>query len=190
MSRPYYSVDNLERSNSVGFLIKRCGVLMSQVAERRFEASSTSFTQWLVLIWLSAQNSQISATQLSAEMGHDMGALTRVVDELERRGLVRRERSRRDRRAVEIAITPAGRRQAQSAKRVIVELLNRLVEPFTDREVDKLIALLRRLLTHLQDALPPKAAALAATPTLTALEGPRRQRKRPAAGKPLPGGAA
>ena len=189
MREPYYSLETLKADSSVGYLVKRCGVLLTQLAEQRFESLEISFTQWLVLVHL-AQQEHCSATQLSAQVGHDMGALTRVVDQLELRGFVRRERSRRDRRAVEIAITPAGRRQAQSAKRVIVELLNRLVEPFTDREVDKLIALLRRLLTHLQDALPPKAAALATTPTLTALEGPRRQRKRPAAGKPLPGGAA
>jgi DNA-binding MarR family transcriptional regulator len=159
MSRAYYNVDNLDRSNSVGFLVKRCGVLMSQLAERRFEGTSVSFTQWLALIWLSTQDSQISATQLSAEMGHDMGALTRIVDELERRGLVRRERSHRDRRAVEIAVTAAGRRQAQSAKRVIVELLNQLVEPFNDAEIDTLIGLLHRLLARLQQTLATPAPA-------------------------------
>jgi DNA-binding MarR family transcriptional regulator len=80
-----------------------------------------------------------------------MGALTRVVDELERRGFVRRERSRRDRRSVEIAITASGRRQAQNGKRLVVELLNQLVEPFGARETDTLIVMLQRLLLHLQD---------------------------------------
>jgi DNA-binding MarR family transcriptional regulator len=178
MTRPYYTVDNLERSNSVGFLIKRCGVLMSQVAERRFEGTSASFTQWLALIWLSTQDSQTSATQLSAEMGYDMGALTRVVDELERRGLVRRERSRRDRRAVEIAVTAAGRREAQSAKRVLVELLNQLVEPFTDAEIATLIGLLHRLQGRLQQTLATRAPAAA----LPARGARRRARRKGDAG--------
>jgi DNA-binding MarR family transcriptional regulator len=162
MAGKYYTVDNLERSSSVGFLVKRCGALMSQVAERRFEATAVSFTQWQVLIWLSTQESQISATQLSAEMGHDMGALTRVVDELERRHLVRRERSRRDRRAVEIAITAAGRRQADSAKRTIVELLNELIEPFSAAETATLIKLLNRMLARLEEAAERAPAAPAA----------------------------
>jgi DNA-binding MarR family transcriptional regulator len=152
MARPYYKVDTLEASNSVGYLVKRCGVLMTQIAERRFEALSVSFTQWVALMRLSVEPSHMSATQLSKELGHDMGALTRVVDELERRGLVRRERSRRDRRAVEIAITAAGRRQATSAKRVMVELLNELVEPFSEAEIVTLITLLQRMLLHLQRA--------------------------------------
>jgi DNA-binding MarR family transcriptional regulator len=179
--KPYYNLATLEASNSVGFLLKRCGVLMGQIAERRFEPQlSVSFTQWLALIWLSTQQSPISATQLSAELGHDRGALTRLVDELERRGFVRRERSRRDRRAVEIAITPAGRRQAHSGKRLIVGLLNELVEPFSEREIGTLIALLQRLLGHLQRAVAGASAAVAASH-----DAPTRRASRSA----IPGGS-
>jgi DNA-binding MarR family transcriptional regulator len=188
MRESYYSPDTLQADNSVGYLVKRCGVLMTQVAERRFESLDISFTQWLVLIHV-AQQERISPTQLSTHLGHDMGALTRVVDQLERRGLARRERSRRDRRAVQIAITPAGRRQARSAKRVLVELLNRLIEPFSAGEVDTLVSLLQRLRTHLQQTVEPKGdAAPVAAPKLAALDTPRRTRRKPsAAGKPLPG---
>lgn len=181
MHKPYYTLATLDANNSVGYLLKRCGVLMSQVAEQQFEALSISFTQWMVLIHL-AQQAHISATQLSTQLGHDMGALTRVVDALESRGLVRRGRSSRDRRAVEIAITPAGRRQAQEAKRLVLELLNRLVEPFTESEIDTLIGLLQRLLLHVQSIAGARPLA---APTLAALETPRRTRR-----KSTHGGAA
>ncbi len=159
MAKPYYTVETLEAGNSIGFLVKRCGVLMTQIAERRFEATSVSFIQWMALMRLCAQAGHMSATQLSKELGYDMGALTRVVDELERRGLVRRERSRRDRRAVEIAVTSAGRRQADSAKRVIVELLNELIEPYSDTEIATLIELMQRMLVRLQDTAATSAPA-------------------------------
>jgi DNA-binding MarR family transcriptional regulator len=176
MGKAYYSLQSLTADNSVGYLLKRCGVLMHQVAERRFQTLPISFSQWVVLVHL-AQQEHLSATQLSAHLGHDMGALTRVVDELERLGFARRERSRRDRRGVEIAITPAGRREAQGAKRVVVELLNRLVEPFTDREIDTLLALLQRLLGHLQEGTTPKTAATP-TPAVETLQRPRRTRRK------------
>ena len=89
MRMPYYTLASLEAGKSVGFLIKRCGVLMTQVAERAFEAQPITFTQWMVLMRVGSQ-AHMSATQLSEELGHDMGALTRVVDTLERRGLLRR----------------------------------------------------------------------------------------------------
>jgi len=171
--RPYYTLASLKADNSVGFLVKRCGVLMTQVAEERFASLSISFTQWLVLTWLNAHEGHISATRLSTQIGHDMGALTRVIDELERRGYVKRERSRLDRRAVEIALTATGRQQAQSARRVLVELLNQLVAPFSEKEVDTLIQLLRRLMLHLHEA----AADAARAPAVARARSRTRPRK-------------
>ena len=176
MRKPYYTLETLEANNSVGYLLKRCGVVMAAVAEQRFQGLPISFTQWIVLTHL-AQQEHISATQLSADIGHDMGALTRLVDALERRGLARRERSSHDRRAIEIAITPAGRRQALEGRRLVVELLNRLVEPLTEPEIDTLIGLLQRLLGHLQSVAGARAHV---PPSLAALETPRRARRKPA----------
>jgi DNA-binding MarR family transcriptional regulator len=150
MPESYYTLESLEANKSLGFLIKRCGIVMTQIAERRFESQPISFTQWMVLIWL-VQRPHASPSELSAQLGHDMGALTRVADELERNGMVRRDRSQHDRRAVELAITPDGRRQALAGKRLLLELLNELVAPYTNTEVDILISLLQRLLSRLQD---------------------------------------
>ena len=160
MAKPYYTVETLEPGNSIGYLVKRCGVLMTQLGERRFESTSVSFTQWMTLMRLSWREEPISATQLSRELCHDMGALTRVVDELERRGLVRRERSRRDRRAVELAITAAGRREAESGKRVIVDLMNELAEHYSATELNALVGLLQRMMAVLQSAADASASSL------------------------------
>lgn len=151
MSQPYYTVDNLEAGKSIGFLLKRSGGLMSQIAERRFAAEQVSFMQWMVLANL-ARFEHLTATALAAETCHDMGALTRVVDGLEQEGLVRRERSQHDRRVVEITLTPAGLRHLQSGKRIVVELLNSLVAPFSRRELETLIELMQRLMARLQSA--------------------------------------
>ena len=149
MPESYYTVENLEPASSVGFLIKRCGVLMTQIAERSFETQPIAFTQWVVLMSLSVR-AHASPTELSMHMGYDMGALTRVVDELQRDGLVRRDRSEHDRRAVEIAITPEGRRVSNAGKRVVVDLLNQLVGPYSVQEVEALIVLLQKFLAQMQ----------------------------------------
>jgi DNA-binding MarR family transcriptional regulator len=165
MSESFYTLESLEPENSVGFLVKRCGIVMTQVAERTFEAHQISFTQWMVLMWLT-QRPHASPTELSAHLGHDMGALTRMVDELERDGMVRRDRSRQDRRAVEIAVTPEGRRVAHAGKRLMVDLLNELVAPYSKAEVDALISLLQHLLSRLQNVagLSPPADSESAIP--------------------------
>lgn len=151
MSQDYYTLESLQAGKSIGFLVKRCGGLMSQLAERRFASEPVSFMQWMVIANL-ARFEHLTASALAAETCHDMGALTRIVDELEKQGLVRRERSERDRRVVEITLSPEGRRHLQAGKRIVVELLNSLVEPFSRQELDTLIALMQRLMARLQEA--------------------------------------
>jgi DNA-binding MarR family transcriptional regulator len=82
-----------------------------------------------------------------------MGALTRIMDGLEHSGYVRRERSDQDRRAVDITLTQAGRRQAEACLGLVVGLLNELVEPFSRSEIDTLIPLLQRLFQRLNQRL-------------------------------------
>jgi DNA-binding MarR family transcriptional regulator len=154
---PYYTPENFGPGNSVGYLVKHSGSLMAQIAETVFEGQTISFTQWIVLINLREHGAPMSPTELSEEVGHDMGALTRVVDALERSGYVKRERGLRDRRTVEISITPAGRRQTEDCRRLVMDLQNILVEPFSRSEIDTLIGLMQRMLMRLQDYLdqPP-----------------------------------
>jgi len=188
-SQPYYTVESFEPIRSIGFLINRCGTLMSAVAESKFEGQPISFTQWMVLMKLRF-HTQLSATQLSEEIGHDMGALTRLIDGLERSGFVRRERSRQDRRAVEITLTAAGRRQVEGSIRVLVDALNELVAPFSRSEVDAMIAQLQRLLGVLQDYVDgvPDARAVAERP-LTDFVKPPKPRKAAATRAPRGKGA-
>lgn len=175
MSEPFYSAETLEPSTSVGFLLKRCGILMSQIAERRFAGEPVSFTQWIVLATL-VRFEQMSPTALSAETGHDMGALTRMIDDLETKDLVRRERSERDRRVVEIMLTPAGRKRMESGKRVTVELLNLLVSTYSRQEIELLIGMLQRMLTHLQ-SVETRDAGRARPAPRTAASRPRPARR-------------
>jgi DNA-binding MarR family transcriptional regulator len=178
MAEPFYTVDNLEAPSSIGFLVKRCGGLMSQLAERRFASEQVSFTQWMVIATL-GRYERLTATALSEETCHDMGALTRVVDDLEEEGLVRRERTERDRRVVEIALTPQGRRYLQTGKRLVVELLNSVLTPFSRQEIETLIVLLQRMMARLQEA------QLTALQTQPQQKQPR-SRMRPATATPEP----
>jgi DNA-binding MarR family transcriptional regulator len=173
MAEPFYTADTLEAPSSIGFLVKRCGGLMSHLAERHFATEQVSFTQWMVIATL-GRYEHLTATTLSQETCHDMGALTRIVDDLETEGLVRRERTERDRRVVEIALTPQGRRYLDSGKRLVVQLLNSLAEPFSRQELETLIALLQRLLTRLQEAETT-------TPATQPQQKQPRARARPAA---------
>ena len=154
MAEPYYTVDSMQAGNSVGYLVKRCGLLVMQFAERRFASQPITFTQWTVLAQLS-QHPHLKPTELSRNLGHDMGALTRVVDDLEKLKLVRRERIEHDRRAVQITVTAEGRRLAKTTMPVVVDLANELVAPYSRAETDLLITLLQRMLGRMERMADP-----------------------------------
>lgn len=59
----------------------------------------------LVLI---GENPGLSQTALGAAVGRDKSTLTPALADLERRGLVRRDRAPRDRRSYALSLTPAG----------------------------------------------------------------------------------
>jgi DNA-binding MarR family transcriptional regulator len=150
MSEPYYAEESIDLGQSVGHLLKRCGALMTQIAERRFASAPISFTQWIILTRL-VRGQPASPTELSASLGHDMGALTRVVDDLVRNNLVQREHRVHDRRSVQITVTPEGRRVAQVTDQIMVDLLNELLAPYSREEVDAFISMLQRFLSRMPE---------------------------------------
>jgi DNA-binding MarR family transcriptional regulator len=87
---------------------------------------------------------------LCRDLHHDSGAFTRVLDQLEKRGLIRRERSETDRRVVLLHLTPDGRRVVETLLPIVVERLNHALAEFSAAEVATLARLLRRLIGRLE----------------------------------------
>ena len=83
-------------------------------------------------------------------MNYDSGAITRLVDQLEKRGLVKRLRSKTDRRVVNLSLTPAGGVLAKSLSVRVVEYWNEMLEGFSHEESAMLISLLTRLVARME----------------------------------------
>ncbi|WUH98650.1 MarR family transcriptional regulator [Spirillospora sp. NBC_00431] len=80
--------------------------------------------------------------------GIDKSTMVRIIDELEDRGLVRRERAPQDRRAYSITLTGDGERTLAAARRVAVDVGERLFGWLRQDERDQFVDLLRRLAEH------------------------------------------
>jgi DNA-binding MarR family transcriptional regulator len=79
-------------------------------------------------------------------LGIDRATVVALVDDLEARGLVRRERSTRDRRANVLALTPAGRRTLARAHALMETCEDEFVSALPEPERERLADLLQRLL--------------------------------------------
>src|SRR4051812_10360080 len=107
MVKQYYKLEEYNATSSIGYLLKNCSKNISQRVESLFVEEEVSFVQWVVMMHL-RDGIASTAAELSQHICHDSGALTRILDQLEKRELIERNRSLKDRRIVELKLTQNG----------------------------------------------------------------------------------
>src|SRR5271163_1094167 len=157
MSKQHYQLSTYRAQNSIGYLVKRAHSLMLDVLEPVLEERGFSFVQYVILAWL-RDGIAVNPKDICAQYRHDSGAMTRVIDQLAERGLLERVRRDRDRRKVELQLTPAGREAIEGLIPLVVEKLNLALGGFTAVEVQELLRLLIKLNASLQSSVEPAAA--------------------------------
>jgi DNA-binding MarR family transcriptional regulator len=149
MPKPYFRAENFNCRQSMGYLTRRVQNLTNPHAEAIFADQDLTFTQWISLMSLREGVATTSA-DLARHLNHDAGAISRLVDQLVERGLVKRERGGTDRRVVHLKLTPQGHAVARMYIPPIVDFWNRVMGDFSAQEITQLIALLTRLIANLE----------------------------------------
>jgi DNA-binding MarR family transcriptional regulator len=93
----------------VGFNLRMAQAAAFQAFSRLAKEIGTRPGRFATLM-LIGRNPGISQTALSRANGRDKSSLTPVLNDLARRGLITRRRTRTDQRAYRLTLTPAGRR--------------------------------------------------------------------------------
>jgi len=112
--------------------------------EALFEDQELTFSQWTTLVAL--HSGITTAGDLAHNICHDAGSLTRLVDEMVKRGLVTRNRSESDRRVVTLGLTEHGANLVEALAPRMMGFWNNALAGFSHAEVGTLINLLTRLL--------------------------------------------
>src|SRR5580704_879777 len=105
--RPYYRLSDYKMDRSIGYLMRMSVNRVMPQMEALFEDQELSFSQWTALMAL-RDGRAATAGDLARNICHDAGSLTRLIDQLEKRALVTRQRSETDRRVIALALTPRG----------------------------------------------------------------------------------
>jgi len=156
MSKQHYKASTYKAQSSIGYLIKRAQSLTWDLMEPVLEARGFTFVQYQILAWL-RDGIALNPKDLCAQFRHNSGALTRVIDQLAERGFLVRERRDRDRRKVELELTPAGREVVETLVPLVVEKLNLALADFSSVEVQEFIRLLLKLNGTLLSIVEPAA---------------------------------
>src|SRR6267154_1519695 len=89
-----------------------------------------------------------SACELCKGISYDPGAMTRMLDRLERRGLVRRVAHPNDRRTSNLELTAEGKAVYPKLRASAMKLLNRFLRGFTQKEARQMESFLQRMLEN------------------------------------------
>jgi MarR family transcriptional regulator, transcriptional regulator for hemolysin len=110
---------------------------------------------WRPLFHLGRLGDGIRQTALAEALGIQGPSLVRLLDNLERDGLIVRREDQGDRRAKILAMTADGRRIYQQVQAVTERVAERLLAGTDEQDIDAVLRLFNRLNTALQ---PPEPA--------------------------------
>ena len=143
----FYDGRTYATDNSYGYLLRRLYASMQRHFEKRMQTLDLTAMQWGPLL-LMAEGRGNTAAELARGMDIDTGAMTRMLDRLEAKGLLARARSASDRRVVRLELTAEGLKVAGRIPHLLAEVLNLHLRDFKADELQTLMGYLQRMLAN------------------------------------------
>lgn len=134
--------------DSMGFIVSRTGAKMKNYLHQKFKPLDITTEQWGLLARLSVQTG-ISQKELSEKSCKDQPNITRILDKLEEKGLIRREANPEDRRGFLVFLTESGSSLREKAVTIVRATLSEALKGFSEEETVLLKTLLNRIFDNL-----------------------------------------
>jgi DNA-binding MarR family transcriptional regulator len=150
MMRFRYPPEGVRANRSLGYLLHRAHKLARQRVEKVFEGQSLTLSQWIALSLL-REGAVTTPGEIAERLGHDTGATTRLVSQLEGLGLIDRARGTEDQRIVTLSLTAGGERSFAELSPTVSEIWNSMLAGFDRNEVEALIKLLGLFILRLEE---------------------------------------
>jgi DNA-binding MarR family transcriptional regulator len=148
----FYRGDNWSAEESIGYLLRTTVSTLMRAAETAMRPHGLTSVQWAPLMIIS-RGGNPTAASLARDLNTDTGAMTRMLDRLEAKGLLQRTRSSTDRRVVELTLTPQGRELTTLIPHHLAKVYNGHLAGFTHEEFVVLKQMLRRIIANRDTSL-------------------------------------
>jgi DNA-binding MarR family transcriptional regulator len=142
-----YEARTFEPQRSVGRVLGRVKMAMGDALDRELAPFDISGAQFVILVALATGEADSAAT-LCRGISYDPGAMTRMIDRLEKKGLIRRTDHPDDRRRVGLELTAEGKALYPKLRAASMSVQNRFLRSFSKSEVRQLEILLQRMLAN------------------------------------------
>lgn len=131
----------------IGRLLSQVKIELMEALDRELAPLDITAAQYVILVTL-AEGPTDSASGLCKGVSYDPGAMTRMIDRLERKGMVRRVRCPADRRKINLELTAEGKAVYPKLIDSAVAVLNRYLRGFSRDEITELETYLKRMLAN------------------------------------------
>jgi MarR family transcriptional regulator, multiple antibiotic resistance protein MarR len=148
-----YDPDTTDPRDTIAPLMKRAAIELSFAVEEAFGRDKElapfemSAAQFGILARLHFHETA-SAGELCKTMKYDRGAMSRMLDRLEEKGLIRRVRREGERRMITLELTPRGEKLFPRMKACVISTINHLVRGIPEGDVRCAEGVLRRMLEN------------------------------------------
>ncbi len=132
---------------SLGYRIKLLSMLLSRMFQERLEPFGLTPFHWVVLccLW---QEDGLATSTIGERLQQVGGTLTGVLDRMEERGLVRRERDCRDRRIWRIWLTDAGKDLEEILPPIALEIRQKAMAGISEADQELLSKLIDKAIAN------------------------------------------
>ncbi|RDS86688.1 MarR family winged helix-turn-helix transcriptional regulator [Dyella psychrodurans] len=141
----HYTSKNFVLTKSIGFLLNKARNIVVTETDAAYKDLDITAQQMGILF---SMKSGLAATpfELSKLLSIDTGLMTRLLDKLETKELLKRVRSVDDRRVVNLKLTAKGEAAAEQIPDISPPVLNARLKNFTKAEFEELLRLLRKFI--------------------------------------------
>ena len=145
---PIYDQATIRPESSIGYLLNQARLELYSAVDRELADLEVTSAQFGVMARL-AHGMANSPGALCKSLQYDPGAMTRMMDRLEAKGLIRRTRDLKgDRRAVRLELTEQGRVMFPKLQARVIGVLNRMLTGFSAEEAKQFEGFLKRLIAN------------------------------------------
>ena len=136
---------------TIGYVVNRTAVMLRQELQRRFRAVNQPLTaeEWALIgqLW---KADGLSRQDLADRTFKDQTTVTRLLDTLVGKGLVRREQDRVDRRIVRVWLTPSGQQLEPELAPLARALMSDAAQGISAEDIAITLRTLRRMQANLR----------------------------------------
>jgi DNA-binding MarR family transcriptional regulator len=127
-----------------GFMIRILQLENFEAFYPHFEALKLSPVEYAILVTL-RDNKAVTQSELAGVLKMQLPNLVKILSRMEDAGTIRRKRSARDKRAVELSLSAAGERRADEASRLGAAFNAQTLAPLDKQERAAFLQMLARL---------------------------------------------